>query len=53
MTVAERGQVVQSRNDIRFRNYQKFGTELKILDDDIIDEDVPKEAPPKPPEKKP
>jgi hypothetical protein len=53
MTVAERGQVEQYRNDIRFRNYQKFGTELKILDDDIIDEDVPAETQPKPPEKKP
>jgi hypothetical protein len=51
MTVAERSQSMQFRNEIRFRNYQKFGTELKILDDDIIDEDVPKEAPPpKPPE---
>jgi hypothetical protein len=54
MTVAERGQTAQFRNDIRFRNYQKFGTELKILDDDIIDEEVPQEAPPKPPvQKKP
>ena len=46
----------QSRNDIRFANYQKYGTELKILDDDILDEEVPREAPPppaKPPEKKP
>jgi hypothetical protein len=49
MTLAENGQSGQFRNDIRFRNYQKFGTELKILDDDIIDE----ETPPKPPEKKP
>jgi hypothetical protein len=56
MTTLARGETVQTRNDIRFRNYQKFGTELKILDDDIIDEDVPKEEappPPKPPEKKP
>jgi hypothetical protein len=55
MTVAERGQAAQYRNEIRFRNYQKFGAELKILDDDIIDEDVPKETPPppaKPPENK-
>jgi hypothetical protein len=57
MTMVERGETMQSRNDIRFRNYQKYGTELKILDDDILDEEVPKEeAPPplpKPPEKKP
>jgi hypothetical protein len=53
MTVAERGETAQFRNEIRFRNYQKFGTELKIIDDDIIDEDVPPEKPQKPPEKKP
>jgi hypothetical protein len=53
LTLAERGRSAQFRNEIRFRNYQKFGTELKILDDDIIDEDVPKETTPKPPEKKP
>ena len=58
MTVNERGQTAQFRNDIRFRNYQKFGTELKIIeDDDFIEEPVPEtpnqEAPPKPPEKKP
>jgi hypothetical protein len=57
MTAAEGGRVEQSRNDIRFRNYQKFGTELKIIDDDIIDDDAPPEKPqptrPKPPQKKP
>jgi hypothetical protein len=39
-------QLVQSRNDIRFRGYQKFGAELKIIDDD---EYVP--DPPEPPKK--
>ncbi len=57
MTVDERGQTAQFRNDIRFRNYQKFGTELKIIeeDDDLFDEPVPETpaTPPKPPEKKP
>ena len=55
MTAAEGGRVEQSRNDIRFRNYQKYGSELKIIDDDIIDEDTPqdKPQPTKPPEKKP
>lgn len=38
-------QTFQSRNEIRFRNYQKFGTEVKILEDD--------DFPPEPPEKKP
>jgi len=56
LTTVERGETWQSRNEIRFRNYQKFGTELKILDDDVLDEDVPAESQPKqpkPPEKKP
>lgn len=58
LTMLERDEVRQSRNDIRFRNYQKFGTELKIIeDDDFTEEPVPEtpnqEAPPKPPQKKP
>lgn len=58
MTVDERAQTAQFRNDIRFRNYQKFGTELKIIeDDDFFEEPVPETpnqmAPPKPPETKP
>jgi hypothetical protein len=57
MTTLARGETLQSRNDIRFRDYQKFGTELKIIEDDFIDEDIPQEEepppPPKPPEKKP
>jgi hypothetical protein len=55
MTRLSRGETVQFRNEINFRNYQKYGTELKILDDDVLDEEVPAEAapPPKPPEKKP
>lgn len=55
MTRAARGESAQSRNEIRFTNYQKYGTELKILDDDILDEEPPAETPPppKPPEKKP
>jgi hypothetical protein len=35
-------QLFQSRNEIRFRNYQKFGTEVKIIEDD----DFPAEPPP-------
>ena len=34
-TVEESGHRFESRNLIRFRNYQKYGTEVKILDDDI------------------
>jgi hypothetical protein len=36
-------QLVQSRNDIRFRGYQKFGAEIKIYDD--VDDEVPLEKP--------
>jgi hypothetical protein len=57
LTADERGQLAQFRNDIRFRNYQKFGSELKIIeDDDFVDEpvpDKPEQVAPKPPEKKP
>jgi hypothetical protein len=38
---------VAERNDILFRGYQKFGTELKIIEEDIIDgEPPPEEKPP-------
>jgi hypothetical protein len=39
-------EIVQSRNEIRFRNYQRFGSEVKIIeeDDDFVEE---------PPAKKP
>jgi hypothetical protein len=38
-------QKVDSRNDIRFRGYQKFGAEVKIIDD--IDDEVLPEKPEK------
>ena len=41
---------LQSRNDVRFRNYQKFGAELKVVDEVGEDDDEP---PPKPPIKPP
>ena len=34
-TVESFGRRFESRNLIRFKNYQKYGTEVKILDDDI------------------
>src|SRR6201988_2263630 len=39
--------VLQSRNDIKFRGYQKFGAELKVVDEVGEDEDEPP-PPPKP-----
>lgn len=46
LTTTNRSMSIQSRNDIRFRGYQKFGAELKIIEE--IDE---KDFPPEPPEK--
>ncbi len=43
LTDARRDMVVQNRNEIRFRGYQKFGAELKVIDE--IDE---KDFPPEP-----
>lgn len=38
---------IQSRNEIRFRGYQKFGAELKVIDE-IDEKDFPPEKPEKP-----
>jgi hypothetical protein len=44
------GQTIQTRNDILFRGYRKFGTEVKIIDIDEKDfpPDKPEEEPAKP-----
>ncbi|MFN2407645.1 MAG: hypothetical protein ABR594_16475 [Pyrinomonadaceae bacterium] len=39
--------VLQSRNDVRFRNYQKFSAELKIVDE-VDGDDEPADEPPPP-----
>jgi len=39
--------VLQSRNDVRFRNYQKFGAELKVVDE-VGEDDEPPQPPKKP-----
>jgi hypothetical protein len=41
-TSYEDGKMYQSRNLIRFKNYQRYGTEVKILDDDVKPEPEPK-----------
>lgn len=38
--------MIAERNDILFRGYQKFGTELKIIEEDIIEGDPPPEEKP-------
>jgi hypothetical protein len=50
MTTNQAKFVLQSKNDVRFRNYQKFGAELKIVDE-VGEDDEPVEEPPKPPAK--
>ena len=50
ITSREAQQIVQDRNDIRFRSYQKYGAELKVIDEvGEDDEPVEPETPPKPP----
>lgn len=44
ITSSNRDQVVQSRLEIRFRGYQKFGAELKVIDE-IDEKDFPPEKP--------
>lgn len=41
-TSAEGNQLFQARNLIRFKNYQRYGTDVKILDDDVPVETEPK-----------
>lgn len=41
-TSAEGTFMFQARNLIRFKNYQRYGTDVKILDDDVIPDAEPK-----------
>ncbi len=45
MTTSQPQYVLQSRNDVRFRNYQKYGAELKVVDE-VGEEDETTNAPP-------
>lgn len=48
-TQSEGSQMFQARNYIRFKNYQKYGSEVRILDDDVKVEPEPSPTPtPKP-----
>ena len=44
-TTTQQGRLFQTHNEIAFRSYQKYGTEVKIVEDD----DFPTEPPPKKP----
>jgi len=47
MTTVNPKFTLQSRNDVRFRSYQKFGAELKVIDE-VGEDDEPVEPPPPP-----
>jgi hypothetical protein len=47
MTTTQPRFLLQSRNDVRFRSYQKFGAELKVIDE-VGEDDEPPPPPPKP-----
>jgi len=44
MTTAQPRFVMQSRNDVKFRGYQKFGAELKVVDE-VGEDDEPSSRP--------
>ena len=46
MTTTNRSMSIQSRNEIRFRSYQKFGAELKVID--VLDDEEVPDKPEKP-----
>jgi len=52
MTTRQPKLVLQSRNDVKFRNYQKFGAELKVVDE-VGEDDEPTDEPPPAPKPKP
>jgi len=47
LTTTNRSMSIQSRNEIRFRGYQKFGAELKVIDE-IDEKDFAPDKPEKP-----
>ena len=52
MTTAQPRFVLQSRNDVRFRSYQKFGAELKVVDE-VGEDDDPADTTTPPPKTRP
>jgi hypothetical protein len=53
LTIGSGEQAIHSRNEIRFRGYQKFGAEVKIIEDVGPDEDEPETKPETAPPPKP
>ena len=46
LTTTSRNMSLQSRNEIRFRGYRKFGAELKVID--VVDDEEMPDKPEKP-----
>ncbi|MGE3467752.1 MAG: hypothetical protein AB7J13_12545, partial [Pyrinomonadaceae bacterium] len=46
LTMRQRDKVFETRNLIRFREYQKYGSEVRILDDDIQPDPEPPQVDP-------
>jgi len=42
LVARESGKLIETRNVIRFKEYQKYGSDVKILDDDLKPEPEPK-----------
>jgi hypothetical protein len=51
MTTVQPKMVLQSRNDVRFRSYQKFGAELKVVDEVGEDDEPTRDTQPPPKQK--
>jgi hypothetical protein len=49
LTTNQGSMILQSRNDVRFRSYQKFGAELKVIDEIGEDDEIPPETSKTPP----
>ncbi len=45
LTNVQGSQMIQNRNEIRFRDYQKYGSEVKIIEEDIFEEEPPQKKP--------
>ena len=54
LTFREKSKVFETRNLIKFKDYQKYGSEVVILDDDVKPDATPTPTPkPSPTPKKP
>ena len=45
LTTRQQQQIYQTRNEIRFRNYQRYGSEVKIIEEGDFEEETPAKKP--------